>query len=407
MDKKYETYSIDDFSQDPEFIKWVRHGIDHHKWETFIRENPRQQKKIEKARKIVHALKIKDSTISGNEVHEVWKNIEKYYSRNYSVTKIHSKFLKYAAVFLLALTAGITALSFYFSLTESQFAHIDNFPPNNSGDTKLILAGGEEILLKEKETELQFDKTGEQIKIDRDSVVNCKEKPGENAMAQIVIPYGKRSDIQLSDGTKVTLNAGSRLIFPHRFTGKYRKVYLKGEAYFDVEKNSEHPFIVNTDDMNITVLGTEFNLKNNDSEDELEVVLVEGEVSLTESGIFHLPGKEIKLKPNQKAVYNKQEKITSVESDVNVLYYISWKSGVLEFNTESIVNVFNKLSRYYNVQFVTESSVELHRKISGKLDLKDSLEAVMKVVSDAAPVTYRIENDIVYVNSKMDYLPMR
>ena len=79
----------------------------------------------------------------------------------------------------------------------------------------------------------------------------------------------------------------------------------------------------------------------------------------------------------------------------------------LEFNRESILNVFKRLSKYYNVHFVTESSVELNRKISGKLDLKDSLEDVLKVVSDAAPITFRIDQDKIYINSKINYLPMK
>lgn len=159
--------------------------------------------------------------------------------------------------------------------------------------------------------------------------------------------------------------------------------------------------------MNVTVLGTEFNIKDNNSDNELEVVLVKGEVSLKENSVLNFLGKEVKLIPNQKAVYNKIDNKMVVESEVDVTYFTSWKEGLLEFRRESILNVFKQLSRYYDVRFVTESSVELNRKISGKLDLKESLEDVMKVVSDAAPITYRIEKGKVFVNSKISYLPMR
>ena len=122
---------------------------------------------------------------------------------------------------------------------------------------------------------------------------------------------------------------------------------------------------------------------------------------------MNLLSKEIRLIPNQKAVYNKADKTTNVESEVDVAYYISWKEGLLEFNRESIVNVFNRLSKYYNVSFITERSVELNRKISGKLDLKESLEEVMKVISDAAPVMFRIEKNKVFVINKINNLPVR
>ena len=226
-------------------------------------------------------------------------------------------------------------------------------------------------------------------------------------MAQVVIPYGKRSTLLMSDGTKVWLNAGSKLIFPQKFSGKNRKVFLQGEAYFDVFKNKGSPFIVSSDNLNVTVHGTQFDVKNNNSDKDIEVVLVEGAVSLKEKGVMNLLSKEIRLIPNQKAVYNKADKTTNVESEVDVAYYISWKEGLLEFNRESIVNVFNRLSKYYNVSFITERSVELNRKISGKLDLKESLEEVMKVISDAAPVMFRIEKNKVFVINKINNLPVR
>jgi ferric-dicitrate binding protein FerR (iron transport regulator) len=139
----------------------------------------------------------------------------------------------------------------------------------------------------------------------------------------------------------------------------------------------------------------------------LEVVLAEGEVRLKGNSVMNFLSDEIKLKPNQIAIFNKVDNKTVVQSNVDVDYYTSWKEGVLKFNRESILTVFEGLSRYYNVRFVTENSVELNRKISGKLDLKESLEDVMKVISDAAPITFRIDKDKVFVSSKINYLPMR
>ena len=148
-------------------------------------------------------------------------------------------------------------------------------------------------------------------------------------------------------------------------------------------------------------------MRANESDNNMEVVLAEGAVSFKANTILNLLNKEIKLKPNQRAIYNKASNTTSVESNVDVGYYTSWKEGLLEFRRESILNVFKQLARYYNVRFVTERNVELNRKISGKLDLKDSLDKVMKVVSDAAPINYRIEKDEVFVTSRMEYLPMK
>ena len=408
MNKKYNKYSVEDFTQDINFINWVKKGIDQKDWENFVRENPDLSKDINTAKKIVSALRYNTKDLQVDGVYEIYKNIEIFHT-------LHSKskrtvrfrmFMQYAAIFVLVLSIGAAIPYFYLTRNKDVFSEI---PVSASGfsEAKLFLSGGEEILLKGKQSNLQFNSAGTQIKIDKDSFINFNRKTDPNAMAQVVIPFGKRSSILLSDGTKVWLNAGSKLVFPQKFAGKNRKVFLKGEAYFDVFKNKDIPFIVSSENMNITVHGTEFNVRNNDLENELEVVLVEGAVSLKENGVINFMGKEIKLVPNQKAVFNKADNKTSVESNVDVSYYISWKEGLLEFKSESILNVFKRLSRFYNVRFVTESSVELNRKISGKLDLKDSLEEVMKVVSDAAPISFRIDQDKVFVNSKINHLPLR
>ncbi|MDP3444662.1 MAG: FecR family protein [Ignavibacteria bacterium] len=408
MDKKYIKYSVEDFTQDLNFIYWVNKGIDQKDWENFVRENPNLSKDINTAKKIVSALRYNTKDLQEDGVYEIYKNIEIFHSQHSkSIRTVRfRKIMQYAAVFALVFSIGAAIPYFYFTRSNDIFTEI---PVSSSGfdEAKLILSGGEEILLKEKQTNLQFNAAGNQIKIDKDSIIHYHQKTSQNTMVQVIIPFGRRSKILLSDGTKVWLNAGSKLVFPQKFTGRNRKVFLKGEAYFDVFKNKDIPFIVSSDNMNVTVHGTEFNMRDNDSENELEVVLIEGAVSLKENSVMNFLGKEIKLEPNQKAIYNKADNKTSVESNVDVAYYISWKEGFLEFNRESILNVFKRLSQFYNVRFVTESSVELNRKISGKLDLKETLEEVMKVVSDAAPISYRIDNNKVFVNSKINYLPIR
>jgi hypothetical protein len=408
VDNKYVNYSVEDFTQDLDFINWVNRGIGQKEWESFVRENPALIKDIDTAKKIVSAFRYKPTALQEGDVYEIYINIKNFHSLQYKSKSIFHfrKMMRYAAIFFILLTIGAAIPILYFTRDTNEYTEISS-KPSKIREAKLILSGGEEILLTKKQTDLQFNAVGNQIRIDSDSIINCNNKVDQNAMTQVVIPYGMRSNILLSDGTKVSLNAGSKLIFPQKFSGKNRKVYVIGEAYFEVFKNKDVPFIVSSDNMNVTVHGTEFNIRNNDAEDEMEVVLVEGAVSLKENNATILSDKVINLIPNQKAVYHKAENTTNVESDVDVAYYISWKDGLLEFNRESILNVFKKLSLFYDVSFVTESSVELNRKISGKLDLKDSLEDVMKVISDAAPISFRIDQDKVVVNSRINYLPMR
>ena len=408
MDIKYVKYSIEDFAQDLNFINWVKNGVGKKDWDDFVRENPNLSEDINTARTIVTGFGFNTRDIKKQDVYESYKDIESYYNEHHPSRSVFRfrKFMKYAAIFVLFFAVGAAIpVYYYFAGKADMYTEIASSVSNGT-EAKLILSGRGEILLKEKHSDLRFNASGNQIKIDKDSIVN-PETVDTKAMAQVIIPYGKRSSILLSDGTKVFLNAGSKLVFPQKFSGKNRKVYLKGEAFFDVFKNKEVPFIVSTDNINVTVHGTEFNVRDNNSENESEVVLVEGSVSLKDNSMMNFLGKETRLIPNQKAVYNKENNKTSVESNVDVNYYTSWKEGFLEFNRESILSVFKRLSHFYNVSFVTESSVELNRKISGKLDLKESLEDVMKVIADAAPITFRIEQNKILINSRISYLPMR
>jgi hypothetical protein len=408
VDTKYLTYSVEDFAQDQDFIAWIKRGKNQKKWEDFIRGNPGITKNVIAAKKILLSLRFDIKDLPEEEVYDSYKPIENLYDEHHNKKrKLRvNNLLKYAALLVLVFSIGAVIPIIYFMNRIEEFTEIPALP-SGFNDAKLILSSGKEILLTEKQTDIEFNSSGNQIKIDKDSVINYPAESSSNAMAQVIVPYGNHTNLLLSDGTKVWLNAGSKLIFPQKFSGKNRKVFLKGEAYFDVAKDEDNAFIVRTDRIDVTVHGTEFNLKDNDSENELEVVLVEGAVSIRENSMMNLLNKETKLIPNQKAIYNKSENKIIVESNINVSGYTSWREGLLMFEKESILNVFKRLSRYYNVRFATESGVELNKKISGKLDLKGSLDDVMKVVSDVAPITYKIENDKVIVTSKINYLPMR
>jgi hypothetical protein len=374
--------------------------------EKFLDENPEFEGNHSLAKEILNYLDIIENEVTDKEISGIWKTIELHY-RQQHLTKeriFMRKFLKVAAIFILVATAF--TVTYYVTNTREQPDFPDEgFSAAGIKEARLILSGGEEIILKEKHSAIEFDSVSSQIHIQRDSSFSYSSSTEKNAMTQVVVPFGKRSDIVLSDGTRVCLNAGSVLLFPQKFQGKERLVFLKGEAYFKVEKNHGKPFIVSADKLYVTVLGTEFNLKANESDVDMEIVLVKGAVSLRENKMLSFLDREISLKPNQRAIYHKSENKTTIESGVNTGYFTSWTEGFLEFNTESILNVFNRLSMYYNVRFVTDSSVELNRKISGKLDLKESLEEVLKVVADAAPVSFRVSEDQIYVSSRVDYIP--
>lgn len=182
----------------------------------------------------------------------------------------------------------------------------------------------------------------------------------------------KKENIQLKDGSVVYLNANAEFSYPLTFDGSTREVELKkGEAFFEVERNPEKPFIIHAGKVSVTVLGTSFNTKVN--EDSVEVIVSTGKVSVEGEN-----GKAM-LTPGKRAVYYlKQEKILSGEnSDPN---FLAWKSGLLVFNNTPVHVVLNKVAELYGVQIEYNVSDVAGRQLTGRYKT-DNLEQLLQVIT--------------------------
>jgi ferric-dicitrate binding protein FerR (iron transport regulator) len=200
----------------------------------------------------------------------------------------------------------------------------------------------------------------------------------------------------LADGTKVWLNAGSHFAFPQEFDEQKREVFLEGEAYFEVAKNKNKPFIVSTQTIEVEVFGTKFNLSAYQSDNFSETVLLEGSVSVQSKG--KLFNDKTTLTPNQKAIYrsDKNELIRSAVPDAEL--HISWINGWYQFSNESLVVVMAKIERYYNVKLQYDQKIESKAlPVSGKLDLTKSLNEAMTVLSKVAKINFQISGDKVII----------
>lgn len=167
---------------------------------------------------------------------------------------------------------------------------------------------------------------------------------------------GKTLQLSLPDGTKVWLNADSKLVFPERFVGQQRRVEFSGEAYFEVSHDARHPFVVSTPYLQTTVLGTSFNLRAYSGSDA-SVVLVEGKVAVSNGS-----DPVLTLEPNQQASLTADGKLSAHSVDPYPL--TQWKEGFFYFNESSLRSIMQELGRWYNVNVVFESSslmnVRLH-----------------------------------------------
>jgi ferric-dicitrate binding protein FerR (iron transport regulator) len=201
----------------------------------------------------------------------------------------------------------------------------------------------------------------------------------------LIVPYGKRSTLLLSDGTKVWLNSGSRLVYAPVFRGKTREVYLEGEGYFEVAKNANKPFFVKTDALQVKVYGTKFDVQAYKSDNEYNTFLIEGKVSMVVKE--DLNSKEIFLTPNQKASLSKKQNEVLLSEVDNIEKYIDWIYGYMTFENETADQLIKRVSHYYNITINSQLEGNL-TKITGKLDLKDDAERVIATLAVISKTRY-------------------
>jgi hypothetical protein len=386
-----------DFIHNPQFVDWVLKPTDlsNQFWEAYLSENPSRKKELDHARFLLKGLLINEHSLTEAEVLALWDKIEKTKSTR-SIKLIYLKRWTAAAGILLLLGLSGWLMSRQGSQKTSLINYqsiATNIDPGN--DIKLILSDQSQKTFSAKEVELKYNqegkletKTGKQVQTE-----HLTQMTKTIQMNQLVVPRGKRSSIELSDGTKLWLNSGSRAIYPVTFNGKTREIYIEGEGYLEVAPDASKPFYVVTDLIKVKVIGTKFDISAYKDDDRVSVVLVEGSVQASS------PTEHLMMKPNQIMNYEKQTQKSTLE-ETNVLEYISWKDGWMLCNKEQIQSITTKLSRYYNIK-INYSDTRLNNlTLTGKLDLKSNCEDVFKVICTTAPLKYEIKENTIYLKPK-------
>ena len=202
---------------------------------------------------------------------------------------------------------------------------------------------------------------------------------------EVEAPAGSRTHIELGDGTKVWLNHGSKLKYPYRFEGKNRKVFLTGEAYFEVAHNSKFPFIVGTNRLDVKATGTAFNVSAYPDDDAVETTLVEGKVILYERN----SNSEIKgLTPGESLKFDAIKNVYTIEKG-NTVKYTAWKDGLLVFKNDMIDEVAKKLERWYNIDVEIKSGKIKEFPFTATFT-DETLPQVLELLSLASPVSYQL-----------------
>ncbi|MFA4867021.1 MAG: FecR domain-containing protein [Pedobacter sp.] len=286
-------------------------------------------------------------------------------------------FLRAAAAIVILISIGIL---FKLNIKEAdtkkdllQFATSENINIRGLKETRLIMDKSSSFNLKGN-AGITYE--GDELRINNDSQKQAdqKLKMNEHGYSTLVVPYGRRADVLLADGSRVWLNSGSRLVYPNTFKGSKREVYLQGEAFFEVFHNKEQPFHVYVKDVDVKVLGTSFNVRAYPDEKNLKTTLLTGSVELSAENNKN----RTRLIPGRMAIYENGSPFNV--HTVNTEIQTSWKSGYLYLRNEPLQNLLKTLERYYNVPVALEDSEE-DRYFSGRLTLQNDIKEVIDIIA--------------------------
>jgi transmembrane sensor len=353
-------YTTEDFINDDAFVNWVLQPdpkSEEH-WRAFLSQYPHKQDEVNKARAFIELMNFKDATLDDISIVKLKSAIDlgiledeikasdSQFTEEKSGSFFNSTVFKIAASVSIIVIAGLVSWYWVGTQNNSPFAKGMEIPKNS----ELITAA-----------------------------------------------KGKRSVLTLADGTRVWLNADSRIAYSNDFmNSETREVFLEGEAFFDVTENKNKPFIVNTASITVKVLGTAFNVKSFENDETVETTLVHGKVQIDTR-----TNDNIILLPNQQAVFVKQSGQVIVENQIEAQDYAAWKSGKLYFKDETFAAIVQELERWYNVKIHLEGEHVLECRFSAKIDNKP-LEEVLELFKATGPsLNYRIEGDEVFITGEL------
>lgn len=380
------------FLQDENFIRWrllPSEELDKY-WEDFIAQNPEQKAGLENAIRQFAAVKINSFPLDQQDRLDIDSGIQRRIRHH----KRRLTYFKIASAAAILLTVGLSVL-FVADREEPAsiaYAEEERIVGQMLPEEEIYLISGDNKISIAHQSHIRLDKDGtasinENATSEQNLVLHAEQ------MNTLVVPYGKRTTMTLSDGTQVWLNSGTQLDFPTEFSGSKREIHVNGEIFIDVAHNARLPFIVHAQDMDIQVHGTSFNVSAYRGDRTKSIVLVDGKVQVETTD-----KRKFALLPNEK-LEMVENRVT--QETVSVSQYISWTKGILEFNETPVSEMLGKIGRYYNVQFESGKETKLNDKtFSGKLFLSNNLDSVMASVSTLSSTVYRRDNNTIHLTKK-------
>lgn len=259
----------------------------------------------------------------------------------------------------------------------------------SSSNAILTLGNGQRIILDSTGTGLLAQQGTIQVSKTSDGQIAYSGTTTDNITNTLTNPRGSKViNLSLSDGTKVWLNAGSSITFPAYFSGKERHVEINGEGYFEVAHNPSQPFIVSKGQINVTVLGTHFNVNAYDDESYIKITLLEGSVAVSSGD------SKKTIKPGAQAIVNKNIRVID---KVDTEEIMAWKNGKFQFGDgEDIPQIMREISRWYDVKIEYKDIPEAH--IGGTISRSVNASEVLKMLEMTGVVSFKIDGKKVIVS---------
>jgi transmembrane sensor len=295
-----------------------------------------------------------------------------------------------AAVLAFCIIGGFFALKSKIEDRSERYAN-DVSPGGNRAI--LTLADGRKIDLTNSKTGELVTANGLSVKKATNgllvfSVTNNGSVNEDQKNNTITTPSGGQYQVNLPDGTQVWLNAETKFSFPSHFNAKNRWVELDGEAYFEVSKDKNHPFIVKSSKQEVEVLGTHFNINSYENSLGTKTTLLEGSVKVKGPN-----GEKVIAPGEQSVIYGNTIEVNAIDP----AFSIDWKNGEFRFKDESLPSIIQKLSRWYGVRFVVNSRYESMPSFSGSVSRFNNLSEVLKMLEETGNIKFYINGKVVTV----------
>lgn len=334
--KKLSDYTLEDFVQDESFQRYIRDGSDADKviWEEYLKLYPEKEKTLNEAKAIIDRLFVKISPVEFNHELEKFRSILEA-NKTGNKPENGTKFLRFAVA---ASVSAIVIVSLLLIVNTV-------FTP-------------------------------------KPEVISIIERSTEK---------GQRSNLILKDSTRIKMNAQSSLRFPKKFSDDIKEVYLEGEAFFDVKRDENRPFIVHVGDLDVKVLGTSFNIRYYPNEETLDISLVSGKVEVIRNGNV-----ELTLTPNTEAILARSTGQLT-KSSFDPYFKLAWKEDIIRFNKASFDEIVAVLERWYNVRFTYQNISS--NGFTGEFE-NMSLENILLGIGHSLEFEFEIEGQQVKILKK-------